>query len=166
MKTLILMRHAKAETQNFDKSDLSRNLTTRGNNDAGLISSVFLLNNDSPDAILSSPSNRTMQTASIFASNANINPGLIHIENTLYEGVSTYELLELLNKCCDKSRNILVCGHNPWISYVSSNLAENFNDILPTSGIVVLQFDVNYWNEIEKYSGKLLYFDYPKKHKA
>ena len=68
MKKIILIRHAKSSWEN-NVSDLERPISKRGYNDANLM--VGILNNFSidVDAIFSSNSKRTLETAKIFLDN-------------------------------------------------------------------------------------------------
>ncbi|MFT5749557.1 MAG: phosphohistidine phosphatase, partial [Ancylomarina sp.] len=91
MKQLILSRHAKTEDIRFDIKDFERNLTNRGLNDSALVSNHLFEKGIETDLIISSPANRAIATARLYANCFKIQLDQIVQINQLYDGFSTQE---------------------------------------------------------------------------
>lgn len=164
MKYIIFLRHGKAEKYAFDKVDYVRNLSSRGINNCELISDVLKKSKIIPDIIITSPANRTLQTAQIFAENLDYDPTQIVSRQSLYDYVGVGNIQDLLAEQDNSHSSLMIVGHNPWITNMASNFSKEFYREMPTTGLVVLAFDVDHWKEIEPKSGKLEFFEYPKKY--
>ncbi len=57
---------------------------------------------------------------------------------------------------------IAMFGHNPGFTDFANYLTDADIYNIPTSGVVVISFDVDDWAEISHHSGKVLLFDFPK----
>src|SRR4051812_21010657 len=83
MRTLVLLRHAKAEHP-AEGSDFDRRLTTRGLADATAAGAWLASSQLSPDLVLCSPATRTRETwSSVSAALARPE---VRFEQSLYEG--------------------------------------------------------------------------------
>lgn len=164
MKYIIFLRHGKAEKYSFDKVDFARNLSSRGVNNCELISDVLKKSKIIPDVIISSPANRTLQTAQVFAENLQYDPAQIVTIKRLYDYVGVGDIQDILSEQNDALSTLMLVGHNPWITNVASSFSREFYREMPTTGMVVLAFDVNKWSEVDPKSGKLEFFEYPKKY--
>ena len=162
-RTLILLRHSKAETPG-DLDDFDRRLTKRGESDADAVGAWLADAGLLPDLVLCSPAQRTRQTwhgAAIALTQAG--PGRpapeAHFEEGLYFGGRT-EVFDLLRRVPDEVRTVLVVGHNPTMSEVSTLLVpdEQYDGMafaLRTSGIAVHTTD-RPWAQAEPGSMRLI----------
>ena len=146
MKTLIITRHGKAEsgTQN---SDMLRELSPRGLKNINTIASNLQKINAIPEYIITSPSFRTLDTANQMIKFFNEKIPIYSLKS-LYLGVST-EILHLIESICTDEDTVMIIGHNPSLE----DFIKIMSDVtlqLPTSGTVVIDFDVNNWNEVSK----------------
>jgi phosphohistidine phosphatase len=121
-RTLVLLRHAKAETPG-ELLDFDRRLTERGETDADAAGAWLADERIHPDLVFCSPAARTRQTwqgASIALAQARPGGGApeVRYEKGLYYGGRT-EVFDLLRAVPDTVRTILVVGHNPTVSEVS-----------------------------------------------
>jgi phosphohistidine phosphatase len=121
-RTLVLLRHAKAETPG-EMLDFDRTLTTRGETDADAAGAWLADERIHPDLVLCSPATRTRQTwqgVSIALAQAQPGGGApeVRYEQSLYSGGRT-EVFDLLREVPDTVRTVLVVGHNPTVSEVS-----------------------------------------------
>jgi phosphohistidine phosphatase len=121
-RTLVLLRHAKAETPG-EQDDFRRRLTTRGETDADAAGAWLADERIRPDLVLCSPAVRTRQTWHGVAVALAQAPGgggapEVRYEQSLYEGGRT-EVFDLLRKVPETVRTVLVVGHNPTVSDVS-----------------------------------------------
>jgi phosphohistidine phosphatase len=124
-RTLILLRHAKAETPG-DFDDYDRALTDRGGLDADAAGAWLADERLHPDLVICSPAKRTRQTwqnaAIALAQGRSGQPSPeVHYEESLYLGRSG-EVFDLLHAVADTVRTVLVIGHNPTMSEVSALL--------------------------------------------
>jgi phosphohistidine phosphatase len=165
MKRVIFMRHAKAEPMDDEMTDFDRQLAEKGRNDAGIISSVLQNNGIKPDLILSSSALRAYQTALIISERIGLNPGKVKKHDDLYEDVTTSDILEYITTSVDSVKTLMIVGHNPWISNVAVALSQNFDEIFPTSGLLVLDFKVDFWDEVIPGDGKTRLYDFPKNYR-
>lgn len=165
MKRLIFVRHAKAESWDGEKNDFDRQLASKGQTDAGIMSGVLLANNVRPDLIYSSSADRALQTAQIIAKDLNISSGRIKQKDDLYEDVTTSDILEIISTTMESVKTLMIVGHNPWISDVAATMSFDFDAILPTCGTLLLEYKVDYWDEVLPGNGKIKLYDIPKNHR-
>ena len=147
MKKLIIVRHCKSSWSDMRLSDFDRPLNNRGMNDGDLMSGKLLENLSSVDLLLSSSSNRTVLTSKFFIDKININK--IKYEDELYH--ADYKtIINKLKKVDNIINKLMVIGHNPGLTY----LVNYFSNIrlynLPTTGIVIFDFLIDNWKEIDK----------------
>ena len=149
MTTLVIVRHAKAERP-AGVADEDRPLTRRGHADAAAAGAWLAARGYRPDLVLCSPARRTRQTwravaAALTASGA----PEVHFDDALYHG-DTKDALDLLRRVPATARSVLLVGHNPTVSMLSSLLAggtDGDSDGLRTSGIAVHVHDGG-WAEL------------------
>jgi phosphohistidine phosphatase len=149
-RTLVLLRHAKAERPEGYPADIDRPLSERGRADAAAAGRWLVEAGLVPDHVLCSPSVRTRET---WLSAAPI-IGQISIgyERSLYSG-SPAEMIELIRETGPTVAVLLVIGHNPTVSFVSMGLDPHSGagEDLRTAGLAVHRFEGT-WAELE--SGK------------
>ena len=163
-KNLFLIRHAHAESNN-EIEDFDRKLTPRGLVDATEVSQRLLQHSRNtvfPELILSSPATRALNTAKLFAENLSMSFNKIQPENTIYEA-SMNTLLSLINHIDNKYSTVALFGHNPGISDLLNYLSHDSFGIMPTAGVVQLQFEIKNWNMISEGSGRIEWYAYPNK---
>ena len=161
MKRVFIVRHAKAVPYGYDE-DFTRDLTDKGVNDAQRIGRELKSLDIVPDSMISSPANRAIQTALIFAENMGFNKkNILEIED-IYNGLTTSEFLGLINELPDSAKTAFIFGHNPSFHYFVNNLLEHFNDDMPTCSTVAIDFNVDSWKKVEARSGKKAFQLVPK----
>jgi phosphohistidine phosphatase len=148
-RTLILLRHAKAEVP-ADEPDYERRLTRRGETDADAAGAWLADERLHPDLVLCSPATRTRQTwqgVSIAMAQARDDGGApeVRYEKDLYWGGRT-EVFDLLRAVPDSVGTVLIVGHNPTMSEVSGLLLPDADFTggtveLKTAGLAVHRFD-------------------------
>jgi len=161
MKRLIIVRHAKAEQGGYDR-DFHRKLSENGKDDARNIASELKKREISPDYIISSPADRALTTARIFAEVFGFSRQDILEMKGLYFDFTTLEFVEMIHDVPDRCDTLFVFGHNPFIYFVAENMSQSFNGDMPTCSTVVLDFNVTSWKKIEPRKGHLFLHLYPK----
>ncbi|MDC0378786.1 histidine phosphatase family protein [Flavobacteriaceae bacterium] len=161
MKRLILIRHAKSSWDN-NVSDLNRPLSNRGYSDAQIMSGIYNNLNINVDNIFSSPALRTQQTAEIFFKKINAeNINNYNIDSTLYDFIGNG--VEKFIKNLDNSlQSVMIFTHNNSCNNILSKFSNIKGLLVPTCGILIFEFDVSLWKNIN--SGKCNYF-FPKNFK-
>lgn len=154
MKTVVLIRHAKS-SWDYDVTDLDRPLSQRGYADAILVSKGFSAYNFVPDAIYSSPANRASTTCQVFMEQLALKTQLLTIDEQLYDfgGNKVRRFIKALD---DKLEKVMIFGHNHAFTSLANSLGANDIDNLPTSGLVMIQFDVDHWEHISQGTTKLI----------
>jgi phosphohistidine phosphatase len=123
MKTLILLRHAKAVRDHEAPSDHERALTGRGKREAALAGQAITAAGLKPDFALVSSAQRTRQTANLAL--AHIAPLDARVDDRLYHAAP-----QTIWACAISARaeNIIVIGHNPGIHELAAHLTLQAHD--------------------------------------
>lgn len=160
MKTLVIIRHAKAETT-FTLNDFERSLNDRGKADAPLMAKR-LHKKIGIDAFVSSPAKRTKKTAEFFAEAYGIAGKAIIYITALYQAPSSV-FFEVVSSLDDRFNNVAIVAHNPGITNFANELVpEAAPDNMPTCSVFAVQAEVDNWAAFGKAKRKFLFFDYPK----
>ena len=154
MKRVTLVRHAKTISHGYDQ-DFDRSLTDRGENDAERISHEMALAGIVPDLIIASPAVRTTQTTRIYAKEFGYPAGNVRFEKKLYSGMQTTSFLCMLQELEDHHTTVMVVGHNPTIYYYLDLLLPDFSLDVPTCSTVVIEFDIDHWEDLEEHAGRM-----------
>lgn len=163
MKKLYLIRHAKSSWKDIDVSDFNREINKRGKKDIPFMAQRLKSFGVLPDLILSSPALRAKETALGIANIIGYDEEKIVFENSLYASCYT-NYRYLLDSLDEKYNNIFIVAHNPEITEVGERLSGAILTNIPTCAIVCIEFNTQSFKNIEEESGKVLFFDYPKKH--
>jgi phosphohistidine phosphatase len=155
MKTLILVRHGKAEDQSFNKKDYDRNLVEKGILDIEKLAIKLEQLDLKVEHIISSAANRAYQTAQIISPRLGIAINYIETQVELYE-CSLQQLLRSINLINDGYKTVLLTGHNPTFEYMIEYLTnERIAGGLGTSGAAVIEFDLNSWALLSEGMGRM-----------
>lgn len=155
MKTLYIVRHAKAEEAKPGLKDFDRNLTDRGVEQATQVSKILHKQSVTVDVILSSPAARAFTTAQIIAQGICYPINRIQIISEIYEA-SVDDLLEIISMIEPNCNSAMLVGHNPTISTLAQRFSREVNTDLSTCAVVVLSFEQKSWEEVSIHSGNLL----------
>lgn len=153
MKTLLILRHAKAEDHSAE-GDKGRALTGRGERDAASIGKQIKAQFGYPDLIVTSEAKRAQQTAGIVAQEVGYTSE-ITTRSTLYNA-SLHRLLDTVQALPDGADRVLLVGHNPGLEQLAGDLdAEALApQPLATAGLVRLQFDTARWKDVRPHTGQ------------
>jgi len=162
MKQLVLIRHAKSSWSDPLLDDFDRPLNKRGLKDAPFMAKILRKKGLNPDLIVSSPSCRTKLTLEFFIKEFDYKGELI-FERLVYE--APYQnLLKIIKNIEKKYKTLFLVAHNPSLNNLANFLLGNFEENIPTCGIVQIDFDVENWSDISKNNATLICFKYPKKY--
>lgn len=164
MKYLYLIRHGKSSWEDSSLSDKDRPLKRRGVKNAKLMAKVLRGKGVAPELIISSPANRALSTAKIYADKLSFDEKKIAVNNLLYfEGVNN--ILKVVKQLDDASKTVFIFGHNPDFTEIANRFSDKTIDNVPTNGVVGIEFAADKWSEVSFTNGKLKFFDYPSNHK-
>lgn len=153
MKTIYLVRHAKASRDEKGIGDWERPLTVTGIYRAQKVAKKLHDKKINPGRMISSHAFRSLNTALIFAINLRYPVSALEISASLYEK-KTSDILAMLKKQDDSISSIMLFGHNPSISDLCNSLTRKKGVELPTSAVTCIQFKTDKWSEIAKFAGK------------
>ena len=118
---------------------------------------------EKPELLISSPAYRAFLTAKAFGEAMGLVEYDIIIDRTIY-GAGAQQLLELVQNQDDLHKSIMLFGHNPtFTSFVNFLTGSNIMNVV-TCGVVSIDFECSSWKEIDFGSGRLAYYEYPKKY--
>ena len=167
MKTLYLLRHAKAEAGGKETGDRERNLSGRGREASAAMGAYLQKKAYFPQLALISPSARTRQTATGVADCLQV--GFTQqFENTLYLATAE-EILARVQEADDAVDSLMVVGHNPGMHHAALLLAASRATALrtrlelkyPTCALAVLHFAADHWRDLAAGEGRLVDFMTP-----
>ena len=160
MKTVYLVRHGKAAGRDTEMPDFERTLIERGRNDSMEVAERLQKQGVNPSLIISSPAARAIQTARIFAENLKYPKKKILTRKALYDQTDD-AILDILHSIDDEHDTVMLVGHDPSFSYFAGILAKNFDENLPTCGVVGIECKIKTWTDIAPGQGKKKIVDYP-----
>lgn len=156
MKTLLVLRHAKAERGDTAMRDHDRPLAPRGEADAPHMGIALRALGAIPDRLLTSPAVRACETARFVAAAMGYNGPIV--EETSIYAASVETLLAVLCACDDAS-TVLLVGHNPGLEELIGLLAGGVDAEpmvrLPTAGLAYLSLDIEGWPHLRPACGQL-----------
>lgn len=161
MLTLILMRHAEAQLSS-DCDDHERRLTPRGVSQAQYAAKLLSGWGIAPDVTLCSDAKRALETVDTMLSTLNVAGSSVRSMPFLYQSYTTQVLVDNLAAVAEEfgsaNTDCLLCvGHNPDLSYRADALmSEPLPVAFPTSGVLVLGFDVERWRDVSARSAVVL----------
>lgn len=159
MKTLLLVRHAKAGWSEGGMPDHQRPLTARGREDAAAMGRRLREWAVRPDAVITSSAVRARTTAGMIATALALDPGRIRSTEALY-GATGAELLAAVTALDDRLDCVILVGHNPGLT----DLAHRFSAAithLPTCAVAGFRFPVRGWAELAGQHGTAFLFSHP-----
>lgn len=157
MKQIILMRHAKAEKGNLQKSDFERNLTDSGISAAKIIGAEMNKLQIIPKLIFCSSAARTRQTAENLLSKLDKKIEII-FKDELYFGEldNTVKQIKALNKDIN---SIMIIGHNPLIQELFKYFDFQSSDVVfKTANLGILDCEIATWNQLSPHICKISNF--------
>ena len=170
MKQLLLLRHAKAESEP-SLDDLDRPLSLRGKRDATAMGAILRRRALIPQLVLCSPSVRTRSTLALLA--PALGEPAIRIEDRLYLA-SWKEIFARLASLETDPDRVLVIGHNPGLGDCAAMMLNGEADReertrralmaakFPTCALAVIELPFSAWAELAPKNGTLSAFLRPK----
>ena len=153
MKRIILFRHGKSGW-GLPVSDIDRDLEKSGKIRTRKSAEALKKKiNFEIDAWFSSPATRARKTAEITAGYFNQNK--IEINDSFYT-FSFFDLLKEIKKLDNGFNTVIVFGHNEAFTEFVNRMGSQYIENLPTSGVAIIEFATDEWNEIKKGETQLI----------
>lgn len=173
MRRLMLLRHAKTETEAPSGRDQDRRLDDRGHKDAAQIGDWIAAHPPFPNAVLVSHAVRARQTWDVAweTMKDRVPAPQVEVLPELY-GADPAQILDSIRTATAPSdpKQLLLVAHNPGMHEAALMLmggggpagARALADNLPTAGLAIFDFDVKDWGDVAYRRGKLVLFVSPK----
>lgn len=161
MKTLVLLRHGKAQAES-PEGDHARELKKRGRREAAAMGRYIGREIGMPDAIITSDAARAEVTAELAAEAMGYVGDLTLVPQIYDANVTT--LLAVVRSILDDVDTALLVGHNPGFEEVAAALAGIDEDdvLLPTAAYAHITFDTDSWDQAQKGTGQWIGIMTPK----
>jgi phosphohistidine phosphatase len=144
MKTLILMRHAKAVREHEAATDKARGLTPRGMRDAAAAGAAIAKLGVAPDAAVISTARRTRETY------AEVGPVVGMPESSFEEKLYLASAETIWREAGNTNADtVLVIGHNPGLHALAAELVEQSHDKSRLAQDVLSRFPTSAWAAFE-----------------
>lgn len=149
MRTLFLVRHAKAIPEADSGLDRDRPLEPEGEEQARQLGKRLRKTKPKVELILSSPAVRAFGTAGIL-----IEAGVggkrcqLKTDHRIYMA-SADQLCSVIESTDRNIKALLLVGHNPGISDLAEMLSEQAH-ALPTTGLAAFELDMKSWAKLRK----------------
>jgi phosphohistidine phosphatase len=160
MKTVIIVRHAKAVGKDIGIPDIERSLTRKGVADSQIMAARLKELGRTADLFMSSPANRAVETAHAFADVLDYPVQKILVKDILYDGPAE-PFLEIVRNLDEAYQSVLMFGHNPDFAEFAHLLSAQFTHDLPKAAVLIVEFGIDRWHQLTAGAGAVAHFDYP-----
>lgn len=147
MKTLTLIRHAPAMPPLKNADDFHRPLSPAGEKEAKRMADLIKAEGAPPDLIISSPADRALETAHIFARAWGKDVRKILLVEMVYQGRPLDQLQTMIRALDDRCRKAVIVGHNPSLSDLAGLLLRRNKLEIPKVGVLTIRFETEAWQE-------------------
>jgi phosphohistidine phosphatase len=172
MRRLMLLRHAKTETDAPTGRDHDRRLDERGHLDAAMIGDFIASHPPAPQLVLVSTAVRAQQTWEFARAAMQHRLAAPQVQSVpeLYGAEPMQILHQVRLAAVLDPQQLLVVGHNPGMHEFALALTgrgdpdarQELSRSMPTSGLAVFDFDIDDWGDVSFTRGNLLMFITPK----
>lgn len=156
-RLLLLIRHGKAAPKDIGLSDFERVLTADGATECRNMATLLESHVAGLDQILSSPADRALETAHLFAKALSFPIEQIALVPDLYSSHGTKAIIARVKRTEPRVKLIAFVGHNPMLDDLAAFFIPGFSESIDKSGVVAISFGKLPWAEIRKGAGKLTF---------
>jgi phosphohistidine phosphatase len=170
LKTLHLLRHAKAAVREMHESDFERPLARRGTAACKAIAARLAAEGFSVERVYCSPAQRTKETYALLKNS--LGGAKVIYREKLYL-IDAGDLLKLIGEVSNTVASVMIIGHNPGLHMTALRLTKNADEEqlqsldmmtnkFPTGAMCSLKFDVEHWQDVMRGNGTLTAFVRPR----
>jgi phosphohistidine phosphatase len=161
MRRLTLVRHATAVDKGPEGSDFHRRLKKRGRREAQLMADLVASLVGVPDQLFSSPADRAIETAQVFAERLGVPAERVVMREELYGGLEPDAFLHIVQKFDDRVKNVMVFGHDPSFTEFAAYMIPDFRQSIPKAGVLVMDIDRTSWKSLRGGDARMVHFERP-----
>jgi phosphohistidine phosphatase len=147
IKTLILVRHSKAQNRESSVNDFERSITNEGKTDSEKMAGFLKKSGIRPEYIVTSSAARAFETAMIFEDVLKTGEKNILSTRKLYY-CSAKTILDQIYGLPGTLGCIMVVAHNPGISDLTRGLSSGKSFYMENTQVSVLQFEMEHWYQV------------------
>jgi phosphohistidine phosphatase len=147
MKTLFLLRHAKAENSAAALTDPSRALNERGRIEAQAVGTFLKKQNLKLDLVLCSTAVRARETTELVLAAAEVTTN-VRYDGRIYEA-SPLRLLEVIAEIEDDRNSVLLVGHNPGMEELLQLLTGRA-ERMATAALAKIELHAGEWSSVRE----------------
>lgn len=144
MKTLFVVRHAKAAWAELPSGDHLRTLNQEGIADAKKIGQLLAQEGIIPDLVLSSSAIRAQETSEILVDSLDLSQSIIEVKDALYNA-SAENILSFVQSLESDVEKPMLIGHNPGISNFVSLLTNGSSVNMGACDVAIIELDIDSW---------------------
>jgi len=159
MKTLLLLRHAKAENGSAGLPDFDRTLNDRGTKEAQAVGRFIRKQTLGLDLVLSSPATRARETTELVLASAEL-PVEVRHDQLIYDA-GPLRLLELVSQIEAERSTVLLVGHNPGMEEFLQLLTDR-TEHMATGTLAKIDLKGASWSKVLTQKGSLDWIVKPK----
>jgi phosphohistidine phosphatase len=145
MKTLLILRHAKAKSS--EAEDFDRPLKKKGKKDARRMGRLLRDDNLLPDLIVSSSAERCRETVEHVLQGSGYR-GETRLSGELYEA-NADALREFLGRLSNEVNSVLLVGHNPGLEELLEPLVGAYTP-LSTAALAKAELTLDSWGDLSR----------------
>ena len=159
MKTLLVLRHAKAEADSDSGKDFDRPLAERGWEDSRAMGRAMRDRGLAPELIVSSPARRASETASALV-DGHGDALRLDFDQRIYNAPPE-ALLEVIGEA--EGESLMLVGHNPGVQHLvlmltdpsDQPLREQVEEKFPTAALAMIALPIDDWRATRAGGGHL-----------
>ena len=159
MKTLLLLRHAKAENGTAGLPDFDRTLNDRGRKEAQAVGAFIRKENLALDLVLSSSAKRAHETTDLVLASAGLEVE-VRYEQDMYEA-TPMRLVDVVSQIEDDHSTVLLVGHNPAMEELIGLLTDRAEP-MATATLAKIDLRATSWSKVLEDKGSLDWIIKPK----
>lgn len=156
-RLLLLVRHGKAAPNDSGLSDIERILTETGIHECEQVFAEAKAMKLTIDLMLSSPADRALETAHLFARHLSYPAQKIQVAEWLYTAGSIRPLVSRIRHLGDGANTVAIVGHNPLFNELAAYFIPGFSRSIPTGAVVGIGFKNDSWPGVGKGRGQLAF---------
>jgi phosphohistidine phosphatase len=160
VKTLLLVRHAKASPGDPSLPDRDRPLNERGLREVAAIGQRLAQRGVKTDVLLTSPATRALTTAEQLAQALAIRRKDIVVIERLYNALPG-DLLGVIQGLGDEHARVMLVGHNPGLTELANHFASEITHLTPCA-VAEFTFAAASWADIGAAEPGNVVLDHPK----
>jgi phosphohistidine phosphatase len=159
MKTLVLLRHAKAENGSADLPDFDRALNDRGRKESQAVGTFMRKQNLALELLVSSSARRARETTELALASAQLAVE-VRYDQRVYEA-GPLRLLEVISEIEEERSIVLLVGHNPGFEELLSLLTGRA-ELMATGTLARINLKADKWLNVLEEKGSLDWIVKPK----